>query len=74
MGFFESIEKIQQKSDREKKKLLAVSVCMLMILIIMVWLSLPDTKKQAVSETAVSQKQTAGPLDMLWNGIKNIIK
>ena len=65
----DTIGNIKNKSDHTKKKILVITVTIIMALIITIWLSLP-------ADTSVSREQkedantTAGPLELLWEKLK----
>ncbi|PIR69556.1 MAG: hypothetical protein COU47_02265 [Candidatus Niyogibacteria bacterium CG10_big_fil_rev_8_21_14_0_10_46_36] len=66
-SFFSALEALQKKSDKEKDKIIFITVCVVMIGVIAIWISLPQ--KEATEQQM--QEQQAGPFRVLWQEIKN---
>ena len=69
MSFFDALHKIQKKPEATRKKILAVSVAVIMALIIFLWLSGLKYSKQ---EASVSQEP--GPFSVFKETIQKGIK
>lgn len=66
---FNHLEKLQQKPEPVKKRILAVSVAVLMVLIVVLWLN--DVKYRATSE---NKEETPGPFSVFKEAVSNSVE
>jgi len=66
MGLIDTIEKIQNKPEPTRYKILIVSVIVAMALIIGLWQTLPDRGR-------LESLDIAGPFKLLWENAKTTI-
>lgn len=70
MSFLDKLEKIQNKPESERKKILAISLTVGMILITAVWLINFRYSIKAAGETEKENKAPE-PLSLIFSGTKN---
>ncbi|PIR70558.1 MAG: hypothetical protein COU46_00880 [Candidatus Niyogibacteria bacterium CG10_big_fil_rev_8_21_14_0_10_42_19] len=69
MGLLDKIEEIQQKPKQTRFKILIFSVVVIMVLIIGLWISLPEARKTNTQEN----NDMIGPLKMMYQDAKNFM-
>lgn len=65
-SFFRLLEALQKKPNKEKDRIIIVTVGILMLIVLGIWISLPGENNTGEQTT----EQQAGPFKILWQEIK----
>ena len=65
MSFFTWLESIQKKPERTRMRILIGTMLVIMLFIIGIWVSLPNT-----NTAKEENKNIASPFETLWDGLK----
>ncbi|MBI2628069.1 MAG: hypothetical protein HYW71_01370 [Candidatus Niyogibacteria bacterium] len=71
MSFLEKLEEIQNKPEPERKKILAVSLIIGMILITAIWLINFRYSIKTTEKTKDGDNEMLKPLSLIFSGVKN---